>query len=105
MTAAGTTTFPELLEPKEVMSILKIKKTKFYKLYHTGELHGSRLGGGESDIRVYASSVLEMLERNSNRKTPQPEVPAAPRTEEPPVLAAPKMKHAKPRPVSRPRSR
>jgi hypothetical protein len=51
-------------------SHLRIGKTKFYHLYHSGELHGTRLGDGETDIRIYASSVLEMMERYSNRKVP-----------------------------------
>jgi hypothetical protein len=63
--------FPRLLKPREVMDLLRIGKTKFYELYHAGELRGSRLGGGESDIRIVASSVVDMLERHANRKTPE----------------------------------
>jgi hypothetical protein len=75
-------TFPKVLLRDEVMSILRIRKTKFYDLWHSGELKGYRLGKGETDIRVYASSVLEMVERYSNQKAPKeaepPVEPAAP---------------------------
>jgi excisionase family DNA binding protein len=69
---------PEVLTAKEVAERLKCGVSTVYEMFEAGELRGFRLKTKKTKggIRILASSIAEMMERNANRPPAKPEAEA-----------------------------
>ena len=71
---------PNILTAKEAKDLLKCGLSTVYDLFEAGELRGFRLktGGKRNGIRIFATSIDELMVRNANpaKAAPLPSEPA-----------------------------
>jgi excisionase family DNA binding protein len=64
---AGRDLTPLLLRPNDVVTLLSVSRAEVYNMIARGDLAHVRVGGQQSGVRVVYASVLEWVERSTQR--------------------------------------